>query len=233
MNIMISFAKQYCLFWTALLFLLILNMAAFATDKEPTSATNDILRRLGHEPIAAQTNQNKNVNADKNESSSETDFERPVIEFHTHTVKAGESLSVITKLYYDDYNNIALIAKYNDITDINQLKVGQKIKIPILNLKQLEKVAGIQEKDLAEYKEIETDPIGETDLKGKGTISKVGYLLIAIVFVLCFLIILFFLFIKRSDKQVTTKTEEPIEKAFFVLGKVEDSDNYGGYGGSK
>ena len=233
MNKMVLFVKQYCPLWTALLFLLILDMTAFATDRNPTSTANDILRRLGHEPITTQTNQNKNVNADKNENSLETDFERPVIEFHTHTVKAGESLSVITKLYYDDYNNIALIAKFNNITDINQLKVGQKIKIPILNLRQLEKVAGIQEKDLAESKEIETDPIGETDLKGKGTISKVAYLLIAIVFVLCFLIILFFLFIKRSGKQVTTKTEEPIEKASFVLGKVESSDNYGGYGGSK
>ena len=224
---MVLFAKQYCPLWAALLFLLILDMAAFATDKNPTSATNDILRRLGHEPITTQANQNKNVNADKNESSSETDFERPVIEFHTHTVKTGESLSVIAKLYYDDYNNIALIAKYNDITDINQLKVGQKIKIPILNLKQLDKVTGFQEKNLAESKEIETSPIEENDLREKKSILKNAYLLIAIVFVLCFLIIVIFLLTKRSDKQVTAKTEEPIERASFVFGKAEASDNSG------
>ncbi len=233
MNIMVAFAKQYCPLLTALLFLLILDMAALATDKKPTGATNDILRRLGHESIPTQTNQNKNVNAAKNERSSETDFESPVIEFHTHAVKAGDSLSVIARTYYDDYNKIALIAEYNNITDINQLKVGQKIKIPILELKQLERVTGFQEKNLAESKEIETSPIEETDLKGKESIPKDDYLPIAIFIVVFFLMIIIFLFIKLSGMQVTTKTKEPIEQDSFVLGKVEDFDNSGGLSESK
>ena len=89
------------------------------------------------------------------------------------------------------------------------------------------------EKNLAEAKEIDTSPIEEKDLKGKKSISTNGYLLIAIFFVLCILTVLVFLFIKLSGKQVTTKTEEQIENASFVLGEVEDSDHSGGYGESK
>jgi LysM repeat protein len=221
---MVSFAKQYCPLWTGLLFLLIFDMAALATDKEPSGATNDILRRLGHEPIPTQTNQSKNIIADKNGSSSEKDFESPVTEFHTHTVKAGESLSMISKFYYDDYGKISLIAEHNHIKDINQLRVGQKIKIPIIELKQLEKVTGFQEKNLAESREIKKSFIEESDLKKKGVMPKDDYLPIAIFIIIYFLMILFFLFIKLSGMQVTTKGNERIEKASFVLGKVENSE---------
>jgi len=47
-----------------------------------------------------------------------------------HKVHSGQTLSGIAKIYYGDGKHFALIAKYNNITDVTQVKVGQKIKIP-------------------------------------------------------------------------------------------------------
>ena len=47
-----------------------------------------------------------------------------------HTIKPGESLSKVAMIYYGDYFKFPIIAKYNDITDATDIKVGQKIKVP-------------------------------------------------------------------------------------------------------
>jgi len=199
-------------------------LAASATNKEPSGTANDILRRLGHEPIPTQTDQTKSVNAGKNKRLPGKDFESPVMEFHIHTVTAGDSLSMISKYYYDDYGKISLIAEYNDIKDINQLKVGQKIKIPIIGFKQFEKEKGFQEKNLAEPQQIEKSSIEETDLGRKRVIPEDDRLPIAVFVIAYFLMIIFFLGIKLSGMPITTKRNEPTEKASFVLGKVGDSE---------
>ena len=52
--------------------------------------------------------------------------------FIVHQIHSGETLSGIAKMYYGDPKNFALIAKYNNITDVTQIRVGQKIKVPEL-----------------------------------------------------------------------------------------------------
>jgi tetratricopeptide (TPR) repeat protein len=47
-----------------------------------------------------------------------------------HTIKPGESLSMIAKNYYGDYNKFRIIAKFNNMSDATQIEVGQKIKVP-------------------------------------------------------------------------------------------------------
>ena len=217
---MLTHAKFYRLLCVIILFIFIFEMAALATETNSKKVSDDeILKMIGAEPTQTQSIPNESF------SSSAAEFENSAIEIRIHTVKAGDSLSAISKFYYDDSKKAALIAKYNQITNIDQLKVGQKIKIPF-------KARSLKETALAGSKEIDTSPIEENDLKGKKSILKDGYLLIAI-FLLCFLMIIFFLLIKLSGKQVTTKTKEPIKKASFVLGEVEESNNSGEYGGSK
>ena len=47
-----------------------------------------------------------------------------------HTVKSGESVSRLAKIYYGDSQKFPIIAKYNNFTDATRIEVGQKIKIP-------------------------------------------------------------------------------------------------------
>jgi len=48
----------------------------------------------------------------------------------TYTVKSGDSLSKISKLFYGDANQYMKIAKANDIPDPDKIKAGQQLKIP-------------------------------------------------------------------------------------------------------
>jgi len=48
----------------------------------------------------------------------------------TYTVKSGDSLSKISKLFYGDANQSMKIAKANNIPDPDKIKAGQQLKIP-------------------------------------------------------------------------------------------------------
>jgi len=48
----------------------------------------------------------------------------------TYTVKSGDSLSKISKLFYGDANQYMKIAKANNIPDPDKIKAGQQLKIP-------------------------------------------------------------------------------------------------------
>jgi len=48
----------------------------------------------------------------------------------TYTVKPGDSLSKISKLYYGDVNSYMKIAQANNIPDPDKIKVGQQLRIP-------------------------------------------------------------------------------------------------------
>ena len=69
-----------------------------------------------------------------------------------HIVKEGESLSKIAYEYYLDYNQTGIIAEFNNIRDINKLKIGQEIKIPVLFLEKTSKPSRIKEEDLGSSK---------------------------------------------------------------------------------
>jgi nucleoid-associated protein YgaU len=48
----------------------------------------------------------------------------------TYTVKAGDNLSKISKLFYGDANQYPKIAKANDLADPDKIRVGQSLRIP-------------------------------------------------------------------------------------------------------
>ena len=48
----------------------------------------------------------------------------------TYTVKAGDNLSKISKLFYGDANQYKKIAQANNLADPDKIKVGQSLRIP-------------------------------------------------------------------------------------------------------
>ena len=50
-----------------------------------------------------------------------------------YTVKSGDNLSKISKLFYGNANKYMQIAKANGIDDPDKIKAGQQIKIPVQN----------------------------------------------------------------------------------------------------
>lgn len=63
------------------------------------------------------------------------EIDRKITGFVMHTIKPGQSISKLAKIYYGDFKQFHVIAKYNKMDDATQVKVGQKVKIP--------KVAGL------------------------------------------------------------------------------------------
>lgn len=49
-----------------------------------------------------------------------------------HTVQADESISTLAERYYGDYRKFHFIAEYNELEDATKVKVGQNIKIPVI-----------------------------------------------------------------------------------------------------
>ncbi|MBN1639030.1 MAG: LysM peptidoglycan-binding domain-containing protein [Ignavibacteriales bacterium] len=50
--------------------------------------------------------------------------------FHVHKVVAGDTLSGIAKKYFGDAGKYPELAKFNNISNPDLIKVGQEIKIP-------------------------------------------------------------------------------------------------------
>ena len=50
----------------------------------------------------------------------------------THTLKADETIATLAQRYYGDYRKFHLIAEYNELEDATKVKVGQEIKIPVI-----------------------------------------------------------------------------------------------------
>jgi tetratricopeptide (TPR) repeat protein len=49
-----------------------------------------------------------------------------------HTLQVDESISTLAERYYGDYKKFHLIAQYNDLEDATKVRVGQEIKIPVI-----------------------------------------------------------------------------------------------------
>ena len=49
-----------------------------------------------------------------------------------HTVQEDESISTLAQRYYGDYRKFHFIAEYNELEDATQVRVGQDIKIPVI-----------------------------------------------------------------------------------------------------
>ena len=68
-----------------------------------------------------------------------------------HTVQADETISTLAERYYGDYRKFHFIAEYNELEDATQVRVGQDIKIPVIEGVPI----------IADPATIQTDP-GET-----------------------------------------------------------------------
>lgn len=49
-----------------------------------------------------------------------------------HTVQTDESISTLAERYYGDFRKFHFIAEYNELEDATQVRVGQDIKIPVI-----------------------------------------------------------------------------------------------------
>jgi len=89
-----------------------------------------------------------------------------------HTIKPGESLSKVAMIYYGDYFKFSIIAKYNDITDATDIKVGQKIKVP--KIKGIEFLGGkvALKKEKVKITDSELKKLKKDTMEGKGEERK-------------------------------------------------------------
>lgn len=76
-----------------------------------------------------------NMNPWGESNKEEPEKEEPEVDsrdekFIVHTIKQGETLSSLAKMYYGSYEKYYIIAEYNSIPDATQVKVGQKVKVP-------------------------------------------------------------------------------------------------------
>ncbi|MGD9043776.1 MAG: tetratricopeptide repeat protein [Desulfobacterales bacterium] len=55
-----------------------------------------------------------------------------VTRYISHTLQADETIATLAERYYGDYRKFHLIAEYNELEDATKVKVGQVIKVPVI-----------------------------------------------------------------------------------------------------
>lgn len=138
--------------------------------------------------------------------------------FQVHTVKAGDSLSKIAYEYYGDYTKTTLIAKFNNIDDIDRLKIGQKIKIPVLSLEQTQKGSEMNVEDLNVSKRGENERFEEKSLN-KGRIDSRLDLGTVIFIIIYLLIVLSLVLIRWLGMQDVYHTRGPADDVSLFDGR--------------
>ena len=58
--------------------------------------------------------------------------EQQVKGYVLHTIQHNESISILAKKYYGDPKKFQIIAEYNQLKDATKVKVGQKVKVPVV-----------------------------------------------------------------------------------------------------
>lgn len=49
-----------------------------------------------------------------------------------HTLMSGESVSKLSMIYYGDFKKMAIIGKFNILKDVTRVRIGEKLKIPVI-----------------------------------------------------------------------------------------------------
>jgi tetratricopeptide (TPR) repeat protein len=95
----------------------------FYNKGEYSSARKEFLTALRYNPDHA--------NAKAKLTATSKDLGR-VKRYIVHTVQPDESISTLAERYYGDYRKFHFIAEYNELEDATQVRVGQEIKIPVI-----------------------------------------------------------------------------------------------------
>jgi tetratricopeptide (TPR) repeat protein len=53
-------------------------------------------------------------------------------DYITHTLAEGESVSKLGLIYYGDLKTYPVIGKFNNLADVTKVRIGQKLKIPVV-----------------------------------------------------------------------------------------------------
>jgi tetratricopeptide (TPR) repeat protein len=53
-------------------------------------------------------------------------------DYIVHTLLYGESVSQLSMIYYGDFKKYSVIGKFNVLTDVTKVRVGEKLKIPVI-----------------------------------------------------------------------------------------------------
>jgi tetratricopeptide (TPR) repeat protein len=99
------------------------NGNKFYNKGEYGQARKEYLTALRYNP--------EHANAKAKLTATSKDLGR-VKRYIVHTVQADESISTLAERYYGDYRKFHFIAEYNELEDATQVKVGQDIKIPVI-----------------------------------------------------------------------------------------------------
>jgi tetratricopeptide (TPR) repeat protein len=95
----------------------------FYNKGEYGSARKEFLTALRYNPDHA--------NAKAKLTATSKDLGR-VKRYIVHTVEPDETISTLADRYYGDYRKFHFIAEYNELEDATQVRVGQEIKIPVI-----------------------------------------------------------------------------------------------------
>ena len=135
-----------------------------------------------------------------------------------HTVKSGETLGVISRTYYGDPKKVALIAEFNDIKDFDQIHIGQKIKIPLLEPEKPEKAPALKEAELSEAEKSTTGLIEETDMNKGGLLGKP---ILMLMIMICLIGTFIFLLFKLKGLKGPVDKIRIEEGGPFTMGEVD------------
>ena len=99
------------------------NGVKFYNKGDYPQARKEFLTALRYNP--------EHANAKAKLTATSKDLGR-VKRYIVHTVQADESISTLAERYYGDYRKFHFIAEYNELEDATQVRVGQEIKIPVI-----------------------------------------------------------------------------------------------------
>ena len=99
------------------------NGIKFYNKGEYGPARKEFLTALRYNP--------EHANAKEKLTATSKDLGK-VKRYIVHTVQADESISTLAERYYGDYRKFHFIAEYNELEDATQVRVGQEIKIPVI-----------------------------------------------------------------------------------------------------
>jgi tetratricopeptide (TPR) repeat protein len=80
-----------------------------------------------------------------------------------HTILSGESVSKLGMIYYGDFKKHEVIGKFNVLKDVTKVRVGETLKIPVLEGFSLSDLKQKQEKYLTSVKKTAASGMGKPD----------------------------------------------------------------------